>query len=411
MRIRRAGALAGTAALALAATACGGGADGAGQDEATMVIWADPERTEVLQPFAEEFGSANGIRVEVREVAVDTIQADFVTAHESGTGPDVLVGAHDWIGNLVRNGAIDPVELPEDRIAAFDEAAVEAVTYDGRLYGVPYAMENLALIRNTDLAPEAPESIEDMVETGTRLKADGEVEEALGLQVGQVGDPYHMQPFYTSGGGYLFGADDEGGYDPSDLGVGTPESVEAFERLAELGEEGQGVLKRSIDSENVAGLFERGETPYFITGPWSLGAVQEAGVPYDISPVPGFEDGEEASPFITVQAFFVASGSSNKVLAEEFVANYVADPELATALYEADPRPPALTEVLEQVSEDDPDVGKFIDAGENGQPMPAIPEMNAIWDPFGKAQAAVIGGEDPEQAVETAAEAIRDEIG
>lgn len=347
----------------------------------------------------------------MREVAVDTIQADFVTAHESGTGPDVLVGAHDWIGNLVRNGAIDPVELPEDRIAAFDEAAVEAVTYDGRLYGVPYAMENLALIRNTDLAPEAPESIEDMVETGTRLKADGEVEEALGLQVGQVGDPYHMQPFYTSGGGYLFGADDEGGYDPSDLGVGTPESVEAFERLAELGEEGQGVLKRSIDSENVAGLFERGETPYFITGPWSLGAVQEAGVPYDISPVPGFEDGEEASPFITVQAFFVASGSSNKVLAEEFVANYVADPELATALYEADPRPPALTEVLEQVSEDDPDVGKFIDAGENGQPMPAIPEMNAIWDPFGKAQAAVIGGEDPEQAVETAAEAIRDEIG
>ncbi|GAB3459520.1 extracellular solute-binding protein [Streptomonospora sediminis] len=410
MRIRSAGLLAATAALALA-TACGGGGESAGTPRANMVIWADPERTKALQPFADEFGTANGITVEVREVPADTIQADFLTAHEGGSGPDVVVGAHDWIGNLVQNGAIDPVRLPQAKTSAFNELAIEATTYDGRLYGVPYAMENLALIRNTELVPEAPGTVEELVETGAQLKDAGKVEEILGMQVSQTGDPYHMQPFYTSAGGRLFGTDGEGNPDPADLGVGTPESVAAFQRIAELGEKGEGAFKRSIDAENVTNLFNQAKTAYFVTGPWSLGPVQEAGVDYGISPVPGFADGEEPAPFVGVQAFFVASGSTNKVLAEEFVTNYVTDPELATALYEADPRPPALTGVSEQVGKDDPAVAAFLKAGAHGRPMPAIPEMDAIWDPFGKAQAAVVGGASPEEAVESAAETIAAEIG
>ncbi|WP_017557051.1 sugar ABC transporter substrate-binding protein [Nocardiopsis baichengensis] len=404
-------ALAGAAALALAATACSGGAETADEAAGTLVIWADPERTDVLAPFAEEFGQANGVQVDVQSLPVDDIQGDFVTAHEAGSGPDILVGAHDWIGNLVQNGSIDPVQLPGDAQERFDPGAIDAVTYQGRLYGVPYAMESLMLLRNTELAPDAPATMEELVETGTALKDDGDVEEALGVQVSQTGDPFHLQPLYTSAGGYLFGTDDEGDPDPSDLGVGTPESVEAMEKIAELGEEGEGVLKRSIDSDNVGSLFERGQTPYFITGPWSLAAVKDAEVDYAISPVPGFEGMGEARPFLGAQSFFVASGGENKVLAEEFIVNNVAQPELATALYEADPRPPALVEVFEAAEADDPDLAAMMEAAEDAEPMPVIPEMSAIWDPFGKAQAAVIGGEDPEQAVASAEKAISEQIG
>ena len=404
-------ALAGAAALALAATACGSGES---VDEAagnSLVIWADPERTDVLQPFAEEFGEANGVRVEVQSLPVDDIQGDFVTAHEAGSGPDILVGAHDWIGNLVQNGSIDPVQLPGDAAERFDEGAIDAVTYQGQLYGVPYAMESLMLVRNTELAPEAPATVEELVETGAALKEDGEAKEILGLQVSQTGDPFHLQPFYSSAGGYLFGTDDEGDPDPSDLGVGTDASVEAMEKVAELGEDGDGALKRSIDGDNVGALFERGETPYFVTGPWSLAGIKDAGVDYAISPVPGFEGMDEARPFLGVQSFFVASGGENKVLAEEFIVNNVAQPELATALYEADPRPPALLEVFEAAEADDPDLSAMMEAAEQAEPMPAIPEMSAIWDPFGKAQAAVIGGEDPAGAVASAEQAISEQIG
>ncbi|WP_017625231.1 sugar ABC transporter substrate-binding protein [Nocardiopsis chromatogenes] len=404
-------ALAGAAVLALAATACSGSGEPADDAAGSLVIWADPERTDVLAPFAEEFGEANGVRVEVQSLPVDDIQGDFVTAHEAGSGPDILVGAHDWIGNLVQNGSIDPVQLPGDVRERFDEGAVDAVTYQGQLYGVPYAMESLMLVRNTELAPEAPATVEEMVATGTALKEDGEVDEILGLQVSQTGDPFHLQPFYSSAGGSLFGTDDEGDPDPSDLGVGTDASVEAMEKVAELGEDGDGALKRSIDGDNVGALFERGETPYFVTGPWSLAGIKDAGVDYAISPVPGFEGMDEARPFLGVQSFFVASGGENKVLAEEFIVNNVAQPELATALYEADPRPPALREVFEAAEADDPDLAAMMEAAEQAEPMPAIPEMSAVWDPFGKAQAAVIGGEDPADAVASAEQAISEQIG
>ena len=106
-----------------------------------------------------------------------------------------------------------------------------------------------------------------------------------------------------------------------------------------------------------------------------MGDVKKAGISYDITPVPSFKDGKPATPFVGVQSFFVASKGKSKTLAQEFVANYVTNKDVAKALYAADPRPPALTEALQEVGATDPDAGKFMDAGKNGLPMPAIPEM------------------------------------
>ena len=48
-----------------------------------------------------------------------------------------------------------------------------------------------------------------------------------------------------------------------------------------------------------------------------------------------------------MQAFFVAAKGKSKALAQEFVTNYVTNKDVAMALYEADPRPPALTAALD----------------------------------------------------------------
>lgn len=42
--------------------------------------------------------------------------------------------------------------------------------------------------------------------------------------------------------------------------------------------------------------------------------------------------------------------------------------------------------------------------------LPAIPAMAAIWDPFGKAEAAIIGGADPAKTVTSAGKAIQGQI-
>ncbi|GAA4567382.1 extracellular solute-binding protein [Micromonospora coerulea] len=417
MRIRTAGVVA-VLGLALAASGCGSSDSDkpAAQESAKpagatgkLVIWADDKRTAALKPFAEQFGKDNGVTVEVQAVSKD-LQTNFVTASQQGSGPDVVVGAHDWIGNLVQNGAIDPVQLAAEQKSGFNETAIKAVTFNGQVYGVPYATENVALIRNTALAPEAPKTIEDLVAAGKKLKAEKKASEILCLQSGQNGDAYHVYPLYTSGGGYLFGTTANGDYDPKDLGVGKPESIAAFQKIAKLGEKGEGALKRSITGENSIATFTSKKCAFLVSGPWAIADAKKANISYDISPVPGFAGGKEAQPFVGVQAFYVAAKGKNKALAQEFVTNYVTKPELAVALYQAEPRPPALTAAFDQVKGTDPDLAKFSEAGKNGQVLPAIPAMAAIWDPFGKAEAAIIGGADPAKTITAAGKTIAGQI-
>ncbi|MEU7901507.1 maltose ABC transporter substrate-binding protein [Actinoplanes sp. NPDC049118] len=417
MRIRTSGVVLTAIALTLVASGCGGG----GEDPKTspsakaagatgkLVIWGDDKRAAALKPFADKFGQENGVTVEVQAISKDQ-QTTFVTASQQGSGPDVMVGAHDWIGNLVQNGAIDPVQLTAEQQSGLAPNALKAVTFNGQVYGVPYATESLALIRNTKLAPEAPATIEDLVKSGKKLKADKKASEILCLQVGQNGDAYHSYPLFSSGGGYLFGTDAKGDYDKNDLGVGKPESIAAFEKIGKLGEKGDGALKRSITGENSIATFTAGKCAYLVSGPWAITDAKKANIAYDITPVPGFAGAKPAQPFLGVQSFYVAAKGKNKALAQEFVTNYVTTPDLAVALYQAEPRPPVLTAAFDEVKGADPDLAKWIEAGKNAVPLPAIPEMASVWDPFGKAEAAVIGGADPKTALTAAAKTISGQI-
>jgi arabinogalactan oligomer/maltooligosaccharide transport system substrate-binding protein len=408
--IRIAGVIA-AVGLVLVASACGGDTEPQAQPSkdkgnGKLEIWADPKRTAALKPFADQFGKENGVTVTVKEIIADTLQQTFITGSQQGSGPDIVVGAHDWIGNLVQNGSIDPVNLTAAQKSSFEAAALKAVTFNGQVYGAPYAMENLALIRNTELAPTAPATIEDLVKAGQDLKAAGKVSEIMCLQVGSAGDAYHIYPLFASAGGTLFGATASGDPDPKNVAVGSADSVKAFTKLKDLGEKGVGALKSSIGGENSIPTFTDKKCAFLISGPWSMNDVKKAGFAYDITAVPGFAAGGQAKPFLGVQAFYVAAKGKSKVLAQEFVANYVTNKDVAKALYDAEPRPPALTAAIDLVKTTDPDLAKFLDAGKDGFPMPAIPEMSAIWGPFGNAEVAVVKGEDPATAAAAAQTAI-----
>jgi arabinogalactan oligomer / maltooligosaccharide transport system substrate-binding protein len=406
MRIRYGLALLLAIAVAGPAAGCGDPPDApagaTGKTTGHLVIWADDKRTAALTPFVDRFERATGAEVRLQTITTDG-QSAFVTAVQQGTGPDVTIGAHDWIGNLVRNGTIEPIRLTAAQRAAYSPVAIDAVTHDGQVYGVPYAVENLALIRNVDLAPAAPATFEDLVTTGRRLVDRRAAGEALCLQVGQNGDGYHIFPLFNSAGGYLLGTDAEGDYDGDDIGVDKAGSVAAFNRIRALGERGLGVLRRSIGPENATVLFARRRCPYLIAGPWAVPDIKAAGVPYAVEKIPPFAGGRPARPFVGVQAFYVAAKGDNRLLARAFVTEFAADPDLAVALYRADPRPPALTAALRRVAAADPDVARFLAAGEGGPPLPDLPEMPAIWATFGKAEAAIVGGAEVDTTLRAAA--------
>ncbi len=67
--------------------------------------------------------------------------------------------------------------------------------------------ENIALVRNTELAPDAPTSLMDMAKTGVAAVEAGEAEVAIGWQQPDV---YHDYWVVTGAGGYVFGQTEDG---------------------------------------------------------------------------------------------------------------------------------------------------------------------------------------------------------
>lgn len=387
-----------------------GGGNAGGSTEGTLTIWADDLYGPAIKAASASFASDNGIAVDVQTVSKD-LQAQFVTASQAGTGPDLVMGAHDWIGNLVQNGAIDPIPMTDATKALFQKPAIQAVTFNSQIYGVPYAVENIALYRNTDLAPNAPATWEDLQATATQLQTEGKVTELMALPVGTDGGPapYHVQPIFTSGGGVLFAQNADGSYDTKQMEMGSQGSIDAMTKIGQMG--AAGLLKTSIGADNVATLFTDQKTAFMVSGPWQLPAVEKSGVKYEVSDLPKFADGTDAKPFIGAQTLYVAAKGKNKALAQEFATNFFIQPEVAKALYDVQPRPPALLSVFDEVAASNADIKAFGEAGKNGQPLPSIPQMAGIFDPWGKALVSIIGGADPTTTTQQLATTINGLLG
>lgn len=378
--------------------------------DADLVVWADAKKAAAVAPVAAEFGTRWGIKVAVQTVGTN-LQPNFITANQAGKGPDVLLAANDWIGNLVQNSAIDPVLISAEQRSAIAPIAMTAIEFNGQAYGVPYSMETLVLFRNQNLAPQAPASFEELVAIGQAARHSQGAERVLSLPVGTIGDAYHMQPVFSSAGGYIFGSAADGTPDPKDLGIGKPGSVEAAKLIAQYGETGNGVFSRSVTNDNYISLFTQGKIPFMVSGPWALTDVAKAGFPFATSLIPGFEGKAPAQPFVGVNAFYVASKARNKVFAQEFVRTILTSPQAQRQLYDANPLPPSLSALADEISAQDKNVATILQSAATGVPLPSIPAMNAVWAPLGNAFSSIIAGSAAESTIEQTGAAIRKAIG
>jgi hypothetical protein len=148
-------------------------------------------------------------------------------------------------------------------------------------------------------------------------------------------------------------------------------------------------------------MFKDGNVAFFMNGPWEIKNLREAGTPFAITKFP---DG--GTPFLGVQGFVVNAFSENILLAQSFLTEFVATEEAMLKFYEADPRGPAYKPALEKV--EDEDLLAIAAAGEGALPMPAIPEMGAVWSDWGNALTFIFNEEKtPEAAYTDAANNIK----
>lgn len=377
-----AGLIAMVSTLALAGCSpSGGGDDAPSQDKNTgsLTVWVDAERVDALKGAADAYQDKTGVKVELVGKSVDDMKDDFIQQVPTGKGPDVVMGAHDWLGELSTNGVVAPIELG-DSADGYLPVALQAATYDGTVYMLPYAVENIAVLRNADLVPEAATSWDDMISKGTFV-----------VEQGTEGNPYHLYPFQTAFGAPVFGTDASGSYDPADLQLGSDGGFAFADWLSAQGK--AGTLNTDIDGEIAKQQFLDGTAAFWLTGPWNVSAATDAGINVAIDPIPSPTD-QVASPFAGVKGFFVSAESKNKVAANDFLVNYIGTEDVQLELFKAGNILPALTAAADTAASD-PIIAGFQAVGADAVPMPAIPAMGSVWEFWGVAEAAIINGADP----------------
>ncbi len=374
-----------------------------GRGDADLVFWLDDTRATALAPFVDDFAAETGLNVKIVEVAEDVFRTSVNQVIPTGEGPDVFVGAHDWVGEMVANGIVAPVELGASE-ADYNPIALDAVSIGTTRYGLPYAVENVGLLRNVDLVPEAPATFADLETAALALQDEGTISVPLAVQ-GEGGAPYHYYPMYTSFGAEVFPLNEDGTYDTSTVGLDSPEGLAAAEAFS--GWYDSGLISQDVTYDIMIESFSSGDAPFAITGPWAIPQIQENNpdLNFSIDPVPPAGD-SESKPFIGAQAFYVSAFSENAALAQTFLLDFVNTPEAMLDLYNAQPRAPAYIPTFDEVSSDEILAG-FGAAGETGEPLPNIPEMGAVFTPWSDAYLAISQGTSGTDAFTAAAEQIR----
>lgn len=364
----------------------------------TLTIWVDETRIDIFTELGGQLEAETGIALDVVQKPSGDIKDDFIAQAPTGEGPDLIVTAHDALGDLIRNGVIAPVEF--EAADAFTDVATKAFMNEGQLYGVPYAVENIALVRNNGIVSDTPETMDGLIDQANEAGATYPIL----IQQGEGGDPYHMYPIQTSFGAPVFVTDENGDY-TAELGMEGPEGLAFAAWLKEQAD--ADVLSTAIGPDQAKQAFLDGESPYIITGPWNTADFVNAGLDITVLPVPS-AGGEPSAPFVGVQGLFLSSQSENALLANQFL-DWFSTLEIQTILYEDGGRFPALQELADSI--DDEILAGFGEAGELGQPMPSLPEMGAVWTYWGGAQVEIItGATEPEAAWNTMIDNIKGEF-
>ena len=365
-------------------TACSVGSQAIPEPTAQITVWADESRTAALETLGERYAAQTGVQVQVVGRDNETMRDDFSRAVDQGDGPDVLVGAHDWLGQLVSTGSVLAIDLPDP--SSFVSVAVEAMAYDHVTYGVPLSTENVALVRNDALVSTTPATFDELVAQGEDLVRRGVATHPLLLQQTEsASDPYHLYPLQTSFGAPVFATNEDGSYSDQ-LALGGEAGHAYADYLAELGS--RGVLDPTITADVAKAEFLAGRSPYIVTGPWNTGEFLAAGLQISVLPIP--PAGPLASqPFVGVQGAFVNSASMRAAEATAFVTEFLATADAQVTLFRESGRAPALRAAVDLIT-DDAVVRGFSAAGADGAPMPSIPQMSVVWTFWGGSEHLVI---------------------
>ncbi|MFP7476835.1 extracellular solute-binding protein [Terribacillus saccharophilus] len=375
-----------------------------------LIIWEDKEKAIGIEDAIAEFEKEHDVTVEVIEKNYAQQLEDLRLDGPGGSGPDVFTMPGDQMGSAVTEGLVKEIAVDETLQSSYTESAMESQIVDGKVYGLPKAVETTMLYYNKDIISEEelPQDLEGWFNYSKEVRQG----ENYGF-LAQFDQTYYANSVLSGYGGYVFGKNSDGTFNPEDIGLNNEGAVEGATEIKRfydekifpagmVGEQGINVIES---------LFTEGKAAAIISGPWNLEPFESAGVNYGIASLPKLSNGENMRAFIGVKSYNVSTFSKNAELAEELV-KYLSSEEVSKVRYEKTKEVPAVKTLAEDQEVMESEASKAIaEQSQFSDLTPGIPEMNEVWKPADAAlQTIATGKSEPKEALDQAVKSIEGQI-
>jgi arabinogalactan oligomer/maltooligosaccharide transport system substrate-binding protein len=308
--------------------------------------------------------------------------ADKITAAvPRGHGPDLMIFAHDRLGDWVESGIVEPIEFFVDEAALdhFIRPVLDALVYKGSLYGLPLSYKSTALFYNRTLVPTPPATTDELLTIGRRLTDRAQGRFGLVYQVNRL---YFHAAWLHGFGGHVFTADGK-------LDLVNDGAIKSLDFARELAGP-NGIVPAEVEGHLVAALFNDGRAAMAITGQWFLGEIKK-GVDYAVAPLPTVSaTGLPAAPFLGVEGVMMSRYSRQKARAFEVMQFLASDRVAVRRATEAHQSVANVAAYRDRRVAGDKVLMAFRQQAERARPMPATPAMRMVWTPYDNAMQAII---------------------
>ncbi len=366
----------------------------------TLTLWHRwPERFAAsVRQLLDEFEQAAGVHVEMTYQA--SLHEALSEARAAGQLPDVIAMPGDYLSLAVGNGWLQPAEPLFDP-TMLDETylptGLEALRYQGHLWGLPLNLHTQTFIYNMDLISEAELSAAtaELVPKAQQYQA---AHPGVWYLVYPARDDVYFAAAWFYGAGAWYARED------GTVGLNTPQALSAAEFIASLRE----IMPADIDLTKADALFKAGQAAITIQGIWYLAELDAAGIRYGLQIMPVVSSsGMPARPLVAADGLMISSQCQRPAEAARLIA-YLTNAESALRLARSHSTVPANRLAVQRAGQEGLwVVAHYAHQAELGQPLPATPYWPAVLPVVRDALEALWVGQPPVevlQAAQTAAE-------
>jgi maltose-binding protein MalE len=348
-----------------------------------------------MQKTTAGFATQYHVAVDVQPKDYGTILATFQQSAPSGSGPDLVDVNIDFIGPMTDSKLIAQVDFGA-KLKSLDSRAVSGYTVDGKVYGLPLAVEATNFWRNPAVVDSAVDTWDDLATLCADLKK--KVKYPFLIDV----NAYVWQGMAQAFGGYVFKQKADGSYDVNDVGVDNAGSVASLQFLADAVKAGWigyvGAADNSGLTASTAGdAWKANQVGLHFSGPWMLDTYSKVGS-FKIDKIPAGPAGPAVS-WLSARGLAVNAYSKNAALASAFLTEYMASDDPMTTWAKATAKLSAWLPVQKTAANET--TAAFGAAAPNAQPIPQNSQLSGFWSPMTDGLGLILEGKSSPSAVAT----------